>query len=251
MSIATPLSPMAEKLGRRAALSEVDRDALSSLPHRISEVDRDRYFAREGDRAGHCCVLISGFAMRHKITGDGARQIVAIHVPGDLLDAQNGATDYSVTNGQSLTGVRIAVIARSALLELADAHPSIALALWADAGANASILAEWLLNIGRRDARSRIAHLLCEVKLRQEGMSHPSNACASWLMTQEQLGDATGLTSIHVNRTIQGLRREGLLGYQQRELQILDWDGLCQVGDFTPDYLLLDAPEAQAPEPVH
>lgn len=242
---------MAEKLGKRAALTDLDLDALSSLPHRISEVGRDRYFAREGDRASHCCVLLSGFAMRHKITGDGARQIVAIHVPGDLLDSQDGAADYSTTNGQSLTGVRIAVIARTALLELADAHPLIALALWADAGANASILAEWLLNIGQRDARSRIAHLLCEVKLRQEGMSHQSGACASWLMTQEQLGDATGLTSVHVNRTIQGLRREGLIGYQQRELRILDWDGLCEAGDFTPEYLLLGGPKTGASRSIH
>lgn len=251
MPVSTPLGAMAEKLGRRATLTSLARDALLALPHRISEVGRDRYFAREGDRATHCCVLISGFAMRHKITGDGARQIVSIHVPGDLLDVQNGAADYSTTNGQSLTGVRIAVIARTALLELAAAHPSVALALWADSGANASILAEWLLNIGRRDARSRIAHLICEVKLRQEVTAPQANVEASWLMTQEQLGDATGLTPVHVNRTIQGLRREGLVGYEQRELRILDWDGLCAAGDFTPEYLLLGDPSTAAPEAMH
>lgn len=251
MSFPTMLSPMAEKLGKRAALSPADRDALSALPHRISEVGRDRYFAREGDRASHCCVLISGYAMRHKIAGDGGRQIVSIHVPGDLLDVQNGAADYSTTNGQSLTSVQIAVIARAALLDLAAERPAIALALWADAGANASILAEWLLNVGRRSARMRIAHLICEVKLRQDAASHQPDAQAYWLMTQEQLGDVTGLTPVHVNRTIQLLRREGLIGCDQRALKILDWDGLCEAGDFTPDYLLLDGPSTAAPQAMH
>lgn len=233
------LITMAQKLGRRSPLSEIERSALESLPHRLTEVGRDRYFAREGDRATHCCVLAAGFAIRHKITGNGARQIVSIHVPGDLLDVQDGTAEYSTTNGQSLSGVRIAMIPRAALLDLAMKHPSIALALWADAGANASILAEWLLNIGRRDARARVSHLICEVKLRQDAVERYGGSGPSWLMTQEQLGDATGLTPVHVNRTIQALRRQGLIGADQRALKILDWQGLCEAGDFTPEYLLL------------
>lgn len=233
------LGPMAEKLASRALLGAAQYQALIALPHRIVEAGRDRYFAREGDRSTHCCILLSGYAMCHKMTGDGARQVVAIHVPGDLLDVQNGAADFSASNAQSLSPVQVAIISREALLGLALEHPAIAMALWADTGANASILAEWLLNVGRRDARTRIAHLICEVHFRQEAVGQPSPKRTRWFMTQEQIGDATCLTPIHVNRTLQGLRRDGFLGNGPRSLAIADWQGLCVVGDFTPDYLQL------------
>jgi len=231
------LSPMTRKLARRSPLGERERAALQALPHRIADLDRSRFIAREGEPNRHCCLLLSGFAYCHRLTGDGARQILSVHLTGDLLDLQNGAAEIATSNVQPLSPVRVAFIPRAALLALADAHPSIAAALWADTGANASILAEWLLNVGRRNARARIAHLMCELAVRQQTAGLCNGPHYPWWITQEQLGDATGLTSVHVNRTLQGLRQEGLLQTVQRQVSLLDWPGLCAAGDFSAGYL--------------
>jgi len=230
------LWPMVHKLSTRCPLGSAEIDALLSLPFRLMNARRNSYFAREGERASHCSVLLSGYAMSHRITGEGARQVLSIHFPGDLLDFLNGKADYATSNSEALSSGQVAVIPRAALVDLALEYPWIAIALWTDAGANASILAEWLLNIGRRDARSRIAHLICEIRTRHRASSAPDGGGPSWMLTQEQLADATGLTSVHVNRTLQGLRSEGLLS-RERTPQVLDWQRLCEVADFTPDYL--------------
>ena len=157
-----------------------------------------------------CGLLLKGFVYCHKSTGGGARQILSIHMPGDLLDLQDCAGETAALNVQALTQIRVALIPREALLSVALKYPAVATALWMDTGANASILAEWLLNIGRRDARSRLSHLVCELVVRQgELKAYPPTE--GFLMTQEQLGDATALTSVHVNRTLQGLRKDGLI----------------------------------------
>ncbi|TKV40908.1 hypothetical protein A0U87_23160 [Sphingobium sp. MP9-4] len=228
---------MVEKLGSRSRLNLAEQQALSALPHHVVEFGRDRYFSREGDRATHCSVLLSGFAMCHKITASGARQVISIHLTGDLLDVHDGTAETTTSNCQSLSSAAVALIPRTALVALARDMPAIAIALWADMGANASILAEWLLNLGRRDARARVAHLICEMQWRKDAVAHRKSPCATWPMTQEQLADATGLTAVHVNRTLQSLRREGLLAAEPRKLMILDWPAMCDAGDFTPEYL--------------
>jgi hypothetical protein len=109
----------------------------------------------------------------------------------------------------------------------------------ADTAATGSILGEWLLNVGQRKARERICHLLCELALRQEAMGVHVGPDYRWKITQEQLGDATGLTSVHVNRTLQSLRRDGLLRPDRRQVTVADWRRLGEQGDFTPAYLHL------------
>jgi CRP-like cAMP-binding protein len=240
------LLPMAHKLGSRSSLGTAEYEALLALPHRVADLDRTRFIAREGEPVSHCSLLLSGFAYCHKVTGDGARQVLSIHFPGDLLDLQKGVAGMATCNVQPLSAAKVAFIDRPALFALAAEYPRIAAALWADAGANASILAEWLVNVGRRNARSRIAHLVCEMAVRQDasGTNHGPNY--AWALTQEQLGDATGLTSVHVNRTMQGLRQEGLLGTAHRQLSVLNWQGLCEAGDFTLGYLQLGDTGTQA-----
>ncbi len=242
------LAPMVEKLGSRSRLNLAEQRALSSLPYHVLELGRDRYFSREGDRATHCSVLLSGFAMCHKVTACGARQVISIHLPGDLLDVHDGTAETTTSNCQSLSSAAVALIPRNALISLARDMPAVAIALWADMGANASILAEWLLNLGRRDARARVAHLICEMQWRRNAVTNRNSPREIWPMTQEQLADATGLTPVHVNRTLQALRREGLLCAEPRKLIILDWPSLCDIGDFTPEYLQFEPPAGRSDE---
>jgi CRP-like cAMP-binding protein len=232
---------MVSKLALRSHLDQHACDRLMALPHRITELDRTSFIAREGEKAQQSCLLLSGFVYRYKLTGTGARQICSVHVGGDLVDFQNGLLGHSDYNVQPLTAALVALIPCDALVAAAADCAQIARALWTDIAANTSILAEWLLSVGQRNARQRICHLLCELALRQELAGARTAADYTWPMTQEQLGDATGLTSVHVNRTLQALRADGLLHLSSRHLTILNWRRLRDEGDFTAAYLHLPA----------
>jgi CRP-like cAMP-binding protein len=131
-------------------------------------------------------------------------------------------------------------IERAALQDLVLRHPAIGRAMWIDALIDASIFREWILNVGRRDAKSRIAHLLCEVSVRMEAAGLNNGQGYHLPLTQEQLGDAVGLTSVHVNRTLRVLAEEGLIVRDRRHVRFDDIEKLRAVADFSALYLHLD-----------
>ena len=234
------LEPMLRKLEYRQKLSDDDRAAVLALPHKIKRLENHEYVVREGDRAQFSCVILAGFAVRQKIVGNGHRQIVAIQMKGEIVDLQNsllGIADHSV---QMLTTGKIAMIPREEIERIAAERPAVAKAMWLDTLVDGSIFREWITNVGRRDARTRIAHLLCEFSLRLQlaGLGQQTNY--ELPMTQEQLADATGLTPVHVNRTIKALEREKLIERTSaRSTYIGDWRSLADVGDFQSTYLHL------------
>jgi CRP-like cAMP-binding protein len=232
------LQPLVDKLAYRQKLTGEDRAALLSLPHTIKMLEANHYIVREFDRASHSCVMLSGFSVRHKIVAGGERQIVAIHMKGEAVDLQNsllGMADHSV---QMLTAGKVAMIPRDAVVQLAFERPAIGKAMWIDTLVDASIFREWIANIGRRDARTRLAHLLCEFSLRLEVAGLGQHTNYEMPMTQDQLGDATGLTPVHVNRTLKSLEAEGLIERASaRAITIGDWKKLAQAGDFNSNYL--------------
>ncbi|RYE42822.1 MAG: Crp/Fnr family transcriptional regulator, partial [Hyphomicrobiales bacterium] len=237
-------------LSRRSQLSDDDRAAVLALPHVRRNLNANTYLVREGEPPrSYCSLLLSGLAFRHKLTVTGSRQIVSLHMLGDLLDLQHlflNIADHSV---QAPTELQVADIDRQALQEIALARPAVGRALWVDGLVDASIYREWVLNVGRRDARARIAHILCEIAIRMRAAGVMDSVSFQLPMTQEQLGDATGLTSVHVNRTLKALAADGLIEQGGRWISITDWDGIRQGGDFNPLYLHLDqvAPEFDGP----
>jgi CRP-like cAMP-binding protein len=239
--MATPaiLEPMLRKLTALFPLDEPDGEALLALPHRVRTVEQHHYVVREREIATQCCLMLSGFSVRHKIVARGARQIVAIHMKGDMVDLQNsvlGTADHSV---QMLTKGEIALIPRDAIQQLALARPRIGMAMWKDTLVDGSIFREWIANVGRRDSATRLAHVLCEFALRLKlaGLGEQTNY--ELPMTQEQLADVLGLTSVHVNRTLQALERQQLRSRTQRSVTINDWQALADAGDFDATYLHL------------
>lgn len=232
-----PLASLVRKLGKRTALDDADRQAILNLPHITKSLTAATYIVREGDKPSHSCLLISGFAYRHKIVGDGGRQILSIHMPGDVVDLQNSLLGTADHNVQTFTQAEIALIPRDAIKEVAFAHPAVGMAMWYDTLVDGSIHREWTANVGRRDARTRIAHLLCEFGVRLDAAGIGSLCEYELPMTQEQLGDTLGLTSVHVNRTLMALDREGLTKRSKRAVHIRDWKQLAQVGDFNGQYL--------------
>jgi CRP-like cAMP-binding protein len=238
------LQILIRKLGYWQKLDEADIQAIVSLKHTIKTVENHHYLVREFDRATHACVLLSGFAIRHKIVAGGHRQIVSIHMKGEFVDLQNsmlGMADHSV---QMLTKGRIASIAAEDLHELAFERPNVGRAMWTDTLVDGSIFREWIANVGRRDAFARIAHLLCEFALRMEAAELGKKGNYELPMTQEQLADATGLTPVHINRTMKQLRARGLIeGNSPRSIIIGDWRKLAEAGDFNSNYLHLQKDE--------
>jgi CRP-like cAMP-binding protein len=222
-----------------------DEEALLSLPHRVKRIERLGYIVREREKAEHSCVMLSGFAIRHKIVASGARQIVAVHMKGELVDLQNsflGVADHSV---QVLTESEVAFIPREAVKKLAFERSNIGMAMWHDTLVDASIFREWIANVGRRDAVTRIAHLLCEFSLRLKVAGLGAESDYELPMTQEQLADAVGLTSVHVNRTMKTLEAQNLITRRSsRAITIGDWKKLAEAGDFDSTYLHLREDEA-------
>jgi CRP-like cAMP-binding protein len=163
---------------------------------------------------------------------------------GDVVDLQNsilGTADHSV---QMLTKGELAVIPRDHVRRLALEHPRVGMAMWQDTLVDASIFREWVANVGRRNALSRIAHLLCEFSIRLEIAGLGEHTNYELPMTQEDLADAVGLTSVHVNRTLKALEQEALIARSHRTFRIEDWHRLADVGDFDPTYLHLSRPVA-------
>jgi len=236
----SPLEPMLRKLAYWGGLDAADEEAVLALPHRTNWVERHGYAIRERAKPTHSCVILSGFAMRHKIVADGARQIVSVHMKGDLVDLHNSFLGVSDHNVQALTECELAFIPRDAVQEIAFARPSIGLAMWLDTLVDASIFREWVVNVGRRDSYSRVAHLLCEFSLRLEVAGLGEATDYELPMTQEQIADCVGLTPVHVNRTLRRLESEGLITRRNsRAVAIGDWNRLAEAGDFDSTYLHL------------
>ena len=237
----SPLATLLVKLQLWRALADEDQAALLALPFRLIALRPQEYIVREGDRPQSSCLMLSGFSIRHKVAGNGGRQIFSIHMKGDLADLQNSLLGAADHNLQALTMVEAAMIPVEAIQDIAFTRPAIGRAMWYETLVDASIFREWTLNVGRRDARTRMAHLLCEFALRLEVAGLGGRCCYELPMTQEQLADALGITSVHTNRTLMNLGEDGLIARKQRSVRILDWAGLTKEGDFDPAYLHLDA----------
>ena len=236
----SPLDLLLRKLETHSRLDEDDRQAILALPYTLRTLEAQSYTVREGDAPEACGVLVSGFAYRQKLTGDGSRQIVALHIPGEALDFQNLFLDVADHNVQTLTRAEMAFIPRAELQKLARSRAAIGHAILVSILVEASIFREWVLNIGRRDARSRLAHVLCEFAIRLEAQGLADENGYELPMTQEQLADTLGLTPVHVNRTIMALESQGFIARDKRRIRFPDWRRMRDLADFNQRYLHLE-----------
>jgi CRP-like cAMP-binding protein len=236
----SPLDLFVRKLSLHGPLAAEDRAAILALPVTLRTLDPQSYTVREGDAPTLCCILISGFAYRQKLTGDGSRQIVSLHIPGDPLDLQNLFLDIADHNVQTLTRAELAFIPREAIKVLVRSYPAIAHAIFVTILIEASTFREWVLNVGRRGSRARLAHLLCEFAARMEAQGLADHYGYELPMSQEQLADALGLTPVHVNRTLKALEADGLIRRDKRFVSFPDWKRMRDFADFSARYLHLE-----------
>jgi CRP-like cAMP-binding protein len=170
---------------------------------------------------------------------NGGKSISAIHMPGDIVDLQNSLLGMADHNVRVLTPATVAFIPVKAIKKLAFEFPNVGMAMWYDTLVDGSIFREWIANIARRNASARLAHLLCEFGLRYEAIGLGRRDSFVLPMTQEQLADATGLTSVHINRTLMDLQSRGLIARDKKTVTIADWDATQKEAGFTDLYLHL------------
>jgi CRP-like cAMP-binding protein len=235
-----PLELINRRLGRAARFSEAEQHALRDMPASIWTVEAQRDIVHEGDPATQCCVVLDGWICCYHLLAEGRRQILSIHVPGDLPDLQClylPRPDFDIA---AITRATVAFVPHAILRELADGSPAIAAALWRETLIGAAIHRAWITSLGRRDARQRLAHLICELYLRLEAVGLAGEHMMPMPLRQPDIADALGLTSVHMNRTLKAMRTDGLIDLRSRRLSIRDWAGLKAVAEFNPRYLHLD-----------
>jgi CRP-like cAMP-binding protein len=241
--IADPRLPhhvLIRKLGSISPLTEDETRHILDLPLSVKEVGSDQDIVREGDRPSECCLVIEGFTCRYKLTEEGKRQIFSFHTPGDIPDLQSlhlKVMDHSL---KTLTACKVAFIPHESITELGRRCPRVADVLWRDTLVDSAIFREWMLGIGRRSAYTRIAHLLCEVFLRMRAVGLANGYECDFPITQTEIADALGLSTVHVNRSVQEMRAAGLIEMRRGTLTICDWDGLKKAGEFDAAYLHID-----------
>lgn len=226
------------RLGNYARLTPEDEAALQqmlALPIRLAHARRD--IIAEGAVPRAVFLIVSGWACQFKTLEDGRRQIVGFLLPGDSCDLNNlvlRRMDHSIG---ALTDVRYMEIPGEAVQRLTRDHPRIGKALWWQMLVQLSVQREWTTNLGQRNAVERLGSLLCELALRLRDVGLANGDCYDLPLTQTDLADATGLTSVHINRTLQQLRASGLISLSGRVLRIPDFVALQDTSLFTPDYL--------------
>lgn len=235
-------SLLIQQLETVTRLEEDDRRALNGLPFRIGSVSQSRDVFREGQASSECCLILSGAAYRYKIIAGGRRQIVSFHFAGDMPDLQRillDRTDHSL--GVS-PNCRVAFVSHAAVRAVTVQRPTLQIAFHRQALIDASIFREWIANVGRRPARERVAHVLCECYERLQALGLTDRETFELPITQSELGDATGLSSVHVNRTLQALRKSGLIISIGKNFTIPDRARLRATADFDASYLHLLVP---------
>ena len=228
------------KLELRDTVSDEEKRILLGAVSHTRSVGPDEDIVRYGDRPSESCLILDGFTCRYKLLPDGKRQITAVHIPGDFVDLHSfiqKKMDHSVG---TLTSCQLAFFPHDALRRITEDHPHLARILWLNTLIDAGIYREWLVGMGRRSTPGHMAHFLCELYLRLQVVGLTDASSFSLPLTQEELGDTLGLSLVHTNRTIQQLRREGVIAWEGQTVTIRDWDHLRQLADFDPTYLHLD-----------
>ena len=236
------------KLERFGTLDRDERDALDQLCAGAFACRADEEISRCG-QPGTIPLLLSGFAYRFRLLSDGRRQIHGLFLPGDLCRHVYGHLSPSDQMVRTLSPAVVATVSVAALQGVMEAHPRAARALWASTVTDDAILREWVVSLGRRTAYERMAHLFCEVFLRLRAVGLVDGQCCELPLTQMDLGDLLGLSTVHVNRVLQQLRRDELIALKGPHLTVRDIATLGRAADLDPAYLCLDG-AAAVPRPL-
>ena len=229
--------PLVTKLGREIALTDAERLSFNEVPFYVETLKAGEGPSWAGDRPIRSFLVLEGLLSTSKTLRDGEVQTTAFHIPGDMPDLQSLHLEVLDSDIGALTNCTLAYMAHSDLRPFCERHPRLAAEFWRAALVEGAISREWVVNVGQRPALSRLAHLFCELMMRMEAVGLAQNGSCPLALTQEALSEATGLSVVHVNRTLQALRAQRLLSFGQGRLTIHDWPALARLAGFEADYL--------------
>ncbi|WID99256.1 Crp/Fnr family transcriptional regulator [Bosea vestrisii] len=233
------LEKMVRKLETISPLSPEDKELLFGLL--VSERQFEAYqdVVSEGERTKQCCLVIEGLICRYKLVADGGRQILSLHIPGDIPDLHSLHIEEMDHSLGTLTPATVGFIPHDAIRGITRASYRVSEAFWREALIDAAAFREWMVGIGRRSATSRIAHFVCEFVTKMKAIGRSDGVVCALPMTQPEMADALGLSTVHINKKLRELRQAKLVRIRANRITILDWDGLCELGEFDPRYLHL------------
>lgn len=241
---ASPLSPsrsanalMIRKLDTIFPLSDDEKQALMELPIQLVKIDTGKDIVRLGERPQQSCLILKGFTCVYKLSVGGKRQIMALHVPGDIPDLQSLHLEVMDISIATISACTVGFLQHIDILRMCERHPRLTAALWRETLIDASIYREWLLSIGQRNSYARVAHLLCELLIRLRAVGLVENHAFDLPITQEEMADTIGISAVHVSRTFQALRANGLIETTRTRIILPDWERLKEAGEFDPLYL--------------
>jgi CRP-like cAMP-binding protein len=235
------VQPVLRRLNALRQLSEAGAAAIKTAARdKILRAAAGEDLACEGDRPDGVRLFLSGWAFRYKMLDDGRRQIVNFILPGDTCDAHIylfSRLDHSIA---TLTPVVYSELDREAFERLVSSDRSVAEAFYCEMLASSSVQREWAINLGRRDALERVSHVICELHERLRVVGLVNENTFTFPVTQMDMADATGLSTVHLNRTLQELRGSGLITLRDRNLTVHDFQALSNTAMFNPNYLHLN-----------
>jgi CRP-like cAMP-binding protein len=234
-------NPLFAKFDRKLRLRTEEKSALSAmLRNRMHRLPGRRDLYIEGDPVSPVRMILEGWACRYDQLANGRRQILELLLPGDLLGLDRYFAQWHNHSACSISAITYALVPRGEIERVVGQHPRLGRAFLWDSSITSATHREWIRSLGGMNATQRIAHLFCELYYRSVGAALARGMTFSMPMGQRDLADATGLSTVQVNRTVKVLRSAGLLSWQRREIEILNLPGLARIGLFKPDYLDLD-----------
>jgi CRP-like cAMP-binding protein len=243
----TPITRNFLRGRRRRQLSVEERAALEAAVVDVQPVAARRTLIRRGEVVRTATLVVSGFLCRYMDARDGFRQLVSLQVPGDFVDLHGYPLQRLDHDIATLSDGEVALIPHDRLTSIVERMPHLGRMLWFSTLLDAAMHREWIFRIGRLEATGRVAHFLCETQARLRVVGMATDDRFHLPLTQQDIGEACGLTSVHVNRTLRRLREAGLVELANREVHVLNGRGLAQLGEFEPDYLFLDDGDPPTP----
>lgn len=229
-----------KKLRQRIELSHEEEQAIRKAVAETRNIRADQILVRNGEMLNVSNMLLDGWLARSKDLPGGERQVTELHVAGDFADLHGFTLKQLDHDVVSLSNCVVAVVPHDRLREITEKHPRLGHIYWFTGNIDAAITRELALSLGQRSAISRMAHLFCELYVRLDAVGRARPDGYEFPLTQRELSECLGLTVVHANRTIQELRRRGLVELEGRQLRIIDRPGLEGIAQFDPSYLYLD-----------
>lgn len=236
-----PVACLVRKLRVRDKVTDAEADILRDAVARVEDIPAARTLVVPDQKLGESMLIIRGYVARYKDLSNGQRQITDIQVPGDFTDLHGFILKRLEHHIGTLTPIRMAFVPHERLTRISEEHPHLLRMLWLSTLIDAAIQRERMLSVGRRSAVARIAHLMCELYTRLGLVNEVEGMCFALPITQMDIADATGLTSVHVNRMLRDIRDRGLMTFRNAMVEIHDLAGLERLADFDRSYLFLES----------